>query len=558
MKIRFAIVALLTLTAAGSASAQGNRAYTRADTLRGSFNLPQRAWWDVTFYDLHVAINPPDSSISGRNGITYTVVKPAKEMQIDLQVPLVVDSMVQDGKALKYRRDGNAFFVALTAPQKIGSSKSLTVYYHGKPQPAKRPPWDGGYSWGKDSLGATWIVSTDEGLGASVWWPNKDTEADEPDSMRIATTVPDPLVSVGNGRLRSIRNNGNGTTTYEWFSVNPINNYAINVAIGKYEHFTELYQGERGTLTMDFWPLAYHMDAAKKQWAQARPMMQCMEHWFGPYPWYEDGFKLIEVSNNGMEHQSAVAYGNGFANGYRGRDASGTGYGMKWDFIIVHESAHEWFANNITFKDHADMWVHESFANYAEALYTECLFGKQAGAEYAVGVRRGIRNDRPIEPPDRGVNASGSGDMYPKGGTMLHMIRQIVDNDEQWRGILRGLNKTFWHQTVLGSQIKDYMIKESGKDLSKIFEQYLTTTQIPVFEYAIDGGTLTYRWANVVKGFNMPIKVRLRGEAYSWVTPSEQWQTVPFALPSPGDFKVDVNFYVETRNTAGNTGTPRG
>ncbi len=548
MKNRLALLAMLATAAWQPAFAQGARAYTRADTLRGSFDTPQRAWWDVTFYDLHVAVSPPDSSIRGYNGITYRVLKPAQVLQVDLQVPLVVDSMVQDGKALKYRRDGNAFFVTLASPQRAGASKQLTVYYHGKPQPAKRPPWDGGFTWGTDSLGNPWIVSTDEGIGASIWWPNKDTEADEPDSMRIATTVPDPLVSVGNGRLRSIRNNGNGTTTYEWFSVNPINNYAINVAIGKYEHYTELYQGERGTLTMDFWPLAYHVDAARKQWTQARPMMACLENWFGPYPWYEDGYKLIEVSNNGMEHQTAVTYGNGFANGYRGRDASGTGYGMKWDFIIVHESAHEWFANNITFKDHADMWVHESFANYSEALYTECLFGKQAGAEYAVGVRRGIRNDRPIVPPNRGVNASGSGDMYPKGGTMLHMIRQIVEDDAKWRDILRGLNKTFWHQTVLGSQIQDYMIRESGKDLSKIFEQYLTTTRIPVLEYAVEGAAVRYRWANVVPGFNMPIKVRLAGESYDWVYPTEQWKTARFALPSAADFKLDVNFYVEGKN----------
>ena len=548
MKIRLAALALL-VAALQPVQAQGGRAaFTRADTLRGSYSTPQRVWWDVTFYDLHVAVNPPDSSIKGHTGITYRVVKPAQELQVDLMVPLVVDSMIQDGKSVKYRRDGNAFFATLTSPQRAGASKTLTVYYHGKPQPAKRPPWDGGFTWGADSLGNPWIVSTDEGMGASVWWPNKDTEADEPDSMRIATTVPDPLVSVGNGRLRSIRSNGNGTTTYEWFSVNPINNYAINVAIGKYEHFTEQFQGERGTLTMDYWPLAYHMDAARKQWAQARSMMQCFEHWFGPYPWYEDGYKLIEASNNGMEHQTAVTYGNGFANGYRGRDASGTGYGMKWDFIIVHESAHEWFANNITFKDHADMWVHESFANYSEALYTECLFGKQAGAEYAVGVRRGIRNDRPIQPPDRGVNASGSGDMYPKGGTMLHMMRQIVNDDEKWRGILRGLNKTFWHQTVLGSQVEDYISTAAGTDFSKVFEQYLTTTKIPVLEYSVDGATVKYRWANVVPGFSMPLKVRLAGDSYDWVRPTEQWQTAKFALPSAADFRVDVNFYVTGKN----------
>jgi len=555
MKIRFALLAVLVTCSPALAQAQEARSFTRADSLRGSLNSPQRAWWDVTFYDLHVAVSPSDSSIRGSNRITYRVIAPAKELQVDLMVPLVVDSMVQDGQAVRWRRDGNTFFATLAAPQNAGASKTLAVYYHGKPQPAKRPPWDGGASWKRDSLGATWVVTTDQGMGASVWWPNKDTQADEPDSMRVAITVPDPLLDVSNGRLRRVSNNGDGTTTYEWFVVNPINNYAIALAIGTYDHWSELYRGERGTLTMDFWPLAYHMDAARRQWAQARPMLQCFEHWFGPYPWYEDGYKLIEVSNNGMEHQSAVAYGNGFANGYRGRDASGTGFGMKWDFIIVHESAHEWFGNNITTKDLADMWVHESFANYAEALYTECLFGKQAGAEYAVGVRRGIRNDRPIVPTAYGVNAQGSGDMYPKGGTMLHAIRQIVNDDEKWRGILRGLNRTFWHQTVMGSQIQVYISREAGTDLSKVFEQYLTTTKIPVLEYTVDGGSVKFRWANVVPGFDMPLKVRLAGDAYEWVRPTERWQTARFALPGAADFKIDVNFYVDGKNV-GATAAP--
>lgn len=548
MKNRLAVFALLIAAAVQPAGAQSAHAYSRADSLRGSFNSPQRAWWDVTFYDLHVAVSPGDSSIRGVNGITYRVLKPAKELQVDLMVPLVVDSMVQDGKAVNFRRDGNAFFAALASPQTAGAHKTLLVYYHGKPQPAKRPPWDGGASWKTDSLGSTWVVTTDQGMGASVWWPNKDTQADEPDSMRTAITVPDPLINVSNGRLRRVTNNGNGTTTYEWFVVNPINNYAIALAIGKYDHWSELYQGERGTLTMDFWPLAYHMDAARRQWVQARPMMQCFEHWFGPYPWYEDGYKLIEVSNNGMEHQSAVAYGNGFANGYRGRESSGTGLGMKWDFIIVHESAHEWFGNNITTKDLADMWVHESFANYAEGIYTECLFGKQAGADYIVGNRRGVRNDRPVVPGAYGVNAQGSGDMYIKGGEMLHTIRQIVNDDDKWLGILRGLNKTFWHQTVMGSQIQDYISKGAGTDLSKVFEQYLTTTKIPVLEYSVDGATVKYRWANVVPGFNMPLKVRLAGTGYDWLHPTEQWQTGKFALPAAADFKVDMNFYVDSKN----------
>ena len=297
---------------------------------------------------------------------------------------------------------------------------------------------------------------------------------------------------------------------------------------------------------MDFWPLTYHLEAAKKQWAQAIPMMKCFEHWFGPYPWYEDGFKLIETPHPGMEHQSAVAYGNWYENGYRRRDGSGTGLGLKWDFIIVHESAHEWFANNITAKDNADMWVHESFANYAENLYTECLFGKEAGSEYVIGTRRGIRNDRPIIPP-YGVNAQGSGDMYPKGGNLLHTIRQIVGDDEKWRGILRGLNQTFWHQTVMGEEIEDYIGERAGVDFSRVFDQYLRTTNIPVFEYVVADSTLSYRWTDVVPGFDMPVGVTLSGTDFTLIRPSEAWQTATLRLSSPDAFRVDPNYYVIPR-----------
>src|SRR5262245_60900863 len=448
MKIvmRFALVTALLMASAHSVSAQAERSYTRADTLRGSYTTPARSWWDVTFYDLHVQVNPADSTIRGYNTITYRVLNPAQEMQIDLMEPLQIDSMVQDGKTVTFRREGAAFFATLTSPQTAGALETITVYYHGEPTIARRPPWEGGFSWAADSLKRSWVVTTDQGMGASAWWPNKDTQAEEPDSQRVAITVPDPMINVSNGRLRSTTHNPNKTTTYEWFVTNPINNYAIAVAAGSYAHWSEEYEGEKGKLTMDFWPLDYNLEKAKATFPQARTMMKCFEHWFGPYPWYEDGYKLIEVPNTGMEHQSAVAYGNHYANGYRGRDESGTGLGLKWDFIIVHESAHEWFGNNITTKDMADMWVHESFANYAEGIYTECLFGKEAGAQYTVGSRRGISNDAPIIPAYE-VNDQGSGDMYPKGGEMLHTIRQIVDNDEKWRAILAGLNKTFWHQT---------------------------------------------------------------------------------------------------------------
>ena len=542
---RFAFALLLLLLAGSSGLAA--QTYTRADSLRGSLTAPERTWWDATFYDLHVKVSPADSSIAGYNEITYRVVEPAREMQIDLQAPLRVDSVVQDGRALPVRREGNAWFASPAGEQTIGALRTVTVYYQGKPQVAQRPPWDGGFTWTQDSLGRPWIVTTSQGIGASIWWPNKDIGTEEPDSQRVSITVPDPLVHVGNGRLHEVKPGGDGTTTYEWFVTNPINNYAISVAAGNYAHYSEYLQGERGTLTLDFWPLDYNLEAARRQFPQAISTLQCFEYWFGPYPWYEDGYKLIEVPNTGMEHQSAVTYGNQYANGYRGRDASGTGLGLEWDFIIVHETAHEWFANNITAKDLADMWVHESFANYAESLYTECLFGKEAGARYAIGTRQGIRNDRPIVPA-YGVNAQGSGDMYPKGGNMLHTIRQIVGDDEKWRGILRGLNRTFWHQTVTGAQVEAYISEQAGVDLSNVFDQYLRSTKVPTFEYRIDGGTLFYRWTNVVPGFDMPIGVTLSERGYTVIHPREEWQKARLRLRDRSSFKVDPNFYVETRN----------
>ncbi len=541
--MRIPVFVAAAVVAASALPAQTPRVFTHADSLRGSYTSPGRAWWDVGFYDLHVTVNPADSSIRGWNGITYRALAPGRELQIDLMVPLEVDSMIQDGAPVAFRRDSNAFFATPATPAAVGETKTIRVYYHGRPQIARRPPWSGGFTWTTDSLGRPWIVTTDQGIGASIWWPNKDTQADEPDSQRVALTVPSALKDVANGRLRSVTPNADGTTTYEWFVVNPINNYAIAVAAANYAHYSDTLQGEAGMLSLDYWPLDYHLEAAHRQFPQSKTMLTCFEHWFGPYPWYEDGYKLIEVPNNGMEHQSAVAYGNRYANGYQGRDGSGTGLGMKWDFIIVHESAHEWFGNNITAKDNADMWVHESFANYAEGIYTECLFGKEAGSQYIIGNRRLIRNDAPIVPA-YGVNAQGSGDMYPKGGNMLHTIRQIVDDDAKWRDILRGLNSTFRHQTVTGQQVQDYISREAGTDLSKVFQQYLTTTQVPVLEYRIDGRRLSYRWSGVVPGFDMPVRVFLSKGASRVLKPTEAWRTDKVSLDAPADFKVDANYYV--------------
>ncbi len=540
-----AALAALALATPPRAAAQDTTRYTHADTLRGS-NGPARAWWDVAFYDLRVRVNPADSSIRGSNGITYRVLQPLQEMQIDLQVPLEVDSIVQDRRRLTYRRDGNAFFVTLAARQRAGELRTVTVWYHGKPRVARRPPWDGGFSWSTDSLGNRWIATSNEGLGASVWWPLKDFNGDEPDSQRIAITVPDPIVDVSNGRLRGTTHNPDSTTTYEWFVTEPINNYDVAVNAGTYAHWTDTLAGESGPLTMDFWPLAYHLDAAKRQFRQATPMMRCFEQWFGPFPWYADGYKLVETPHLGMEHQSAVAYGNHYRNGYLGRDLSGTGLGLQWDFIIVHESAHEWWGNSLSAQDHADMWLHESFGNYAESIYTECQQSRTAGGAYVIGTRIGIRNDRPIIPA-YGVNANGSGDMYPKGGNMLHTIRQIVDDDAKWRGILRGLQRTFRHQTVTGRQVQEYMSREAGVDLSKVFAQYLTTTMVPEFQWKVEGTTLSYRWASVVAGFDMPVRVQVPGMGTRLLRPTEAWQTLTVPAPLAGPPVVDDNFYVTAR-----------
>jgi aminopeptidase N len=537
-------------------AAQDTTRYSHADTLRGS-NGPDRAWWDVTFYDLHTRVNPSDSSISGWNGITYLVKQPAREMQIDLQVPLEVDSMVQDRRRLTYRRDGNVFFVTLSARQRAGERKTITVWYHGKPRVGRRLPWDGGFTFPMDSLGNQWVATANEGLGASVWWPNKDYLGDEPDSQRIAITVPDSMTDVSNGRLRSTTPNHDGTTTYEWFVTEPINNYDVEINAGRYAHFSDSLMGEAGKLTLDFWPLAYHVEAARRQFQQVKPMLQCFEHWFGAYPWYADGYKLIETPHLGMEHQSGVAYGNHFQNGYLGRDLSRTGLGLQWDFIIIHESAHEWWGNNISAQDHADMWLHESFANYAEGIYTECQLGKSAGAAYMIGARRGVRNDRPVVPVF-GVNAQGSGDMYPKGGNMLHTIRAIIDDDARWRGILRGLTRTFRHQTVTGQQVREYISREAGVDLGKVFDQYLTTTMIPSFEYRVESGTLSYRWANVVPGFDMPLRVGIPGMGQRVLHPTESWQTLAVGSARADDIAVDENFYVTARNTGAAAATGSG
>jgi aminopeptidase N len=527
-----------------NSTAQDN-VFTRADTLRGTIT-PERAWWDLTYYHLQVKPNAADSTLSGSTQIHYKVLQPSQLIQVDLQEPLQVQKVVQDGQELKFKRDGNAFFIILNKEQKTGSKESIEVFYSGRPRLAKRPPWDGGVQWVPDGKGNTIISTSCQGLGSSVWWPCKDHMYDEPDSMMISVTVPANMKDISNGVLRSVTDNKDSTKTFNWFVRNPINNYGVNMNVANYESWDEVYKGEKGDLPVSYYVLPENLEKAKVQFKQVPMMLKAFEHWFGPYPFYEDGYKLVEVPYLGMEHQSSVTYGNGYKNGYLGRDLSGTGWGLKWDFIIIHESGHEWFANNITYKDVADMWVHESFTNYSENLYTEYYFGKEAGEDYVIGTRKVIANDIPIVGP-YGVNKEGSKDMYYKGGNMLHTIRQVVNNDEKWRQILRGLNKTFYHQTVDGSQIEEYITKESGKDLSKVFDQYLRDIRIPVLEYSLRGNEVQYRWNNVVKDFEMPVKVKINGKE-QFITPENEWKSLK--IKGAKVLEVDRNYYVESKSVA--------
>ncbi|WP_337045105.1 M1 family metallopeptidase [Emticicia sp. 17c] len=515
--------------------------FTHDDTLRGSIT-PERSWWDLKYYELRVKVNPPEKYISGSTSVYYQVLKPYQTIQIDLQPPLAIDKVTQDGKELSFKKDGkNAYMIALKKKQEKGKRESIVVYYSGNPIVAKRPPWDGGVQWVKDSQGNDYVATSCQGLGASAWWPCKDHMYDECDSMLISITVPENLKDVSNGRLRQVISNSDGTKTFNWFVSNPINNYGINMNVGNYEHFGDTYEGEKGKLTLDYYVLPENIAKAKEQFKQVPMMLKAFEYWFGPYPFYEDGYKLVEVPYLGMEHQSSVTYGNKYKNGYLGRDLSGTGWGMKWDFIIVHESGHEWFANNITYKDIADMWIHESFTNYSENLFTEYYYGKEAGAAYVIGCRKNILNKAPII-GTYNVNSGGSGDMYYKGGNMLHTMRQIVDDDARWRQVLRGLNKTFYHQTVVSKQIEDYVSEKSGKNFSKVFDQYLRDIRIPELEYKIENGKLVYRWSNCIEGFNMPVKVAINQDKTNFIYPTTQWQT----LKQEGvtEIKLDENFYV--------------
>ena len=519
------------------------KTFTKTDTLRGTIT-PERIWWDLNYYDLDVTVDPAKKYISGKNTIRYTVLENNQVLQVDLQPPLKITKVTQKGKKLKFTSATNAHFIKLKQKQQKGAVNEIVVHYEGNPKEAVNAPWDGGFSWSKDENGKPFVATSCQGLGASVWWPNKDHMYDEVDSMRISVTNPKGLSNISNGRLEKIEEHAN-TVTSHWVVKNPINNYGVNVNIGDYVHFSEVYNGEKGPLTMDYYVLSDNLEKAKVHFKDAPKMMKAFEHWFGPYPFYEDGYKLVEAPYLGMEHQSSVTYGNKYKQGYMGNDFSGSGWGLKFDYLIIHESGHEWFANNITNKDIADMWIHESFTTYSESIFLDYYYGTQAANEYVIGLRRNIANDIPII-GNYDVNDEGSGDMYFKGANMIHTIRQLVDNDEKWRRILRGLNKDFYHSIVTTEQIEGYLSHQSGIDLTTFFNQYLRDVRIPTLEYKIESNKLQYRYTNIVDGFAMPVKVKINDKE-QWIFPSKEWNTIDVAS-SNASVVFDPNFYINLKN----------
>jgi len=519
---------------------QNKTLFTKQDTLRGSITK-ERAWWDLNHYHLDIKVDPEKKYISGHNTIQYTVLKSHSIMQIDLQAPLVITKVTQDSIILPVESVGSAHFISLAETQNVGDINYLKVHYEGHPQEAKNAPWDGGVSWKKDPNGNHFIATSCQGIGASIWWPNKDHMYDEVDSMHISVNIPKNLTNISNGRLLDLEQHNDDTVTSHWFVSNPINNYGVNINIGDYAHFSEVFNGEKGALDLDYYVLKDNLKKAKLHFKDAPKMMSAFEFWLGPYPFYEDGFKLVEVPYLGMEHQSSITYGNQYLKGYLGNDLSKTGWGLKFDFIIIHEAGHEWFANNITYRDIADMWIHEGFTAYIESLYLEYHFGKKAGNEYAVGKGQVIRNDKPII-GHYNVNNEGSSDMYNKGAFMLHTLRQLIGNDEKWRNILRGLNTTFYHQTVTTKEIEEYLSKTSQINLTAFFNQYLRDVRIPTIEYKLHNDNVTYRYTNIVNNFDMPVKLKLK-EGYQWIYPKAEWQDLDLKETS---FTIDENFLIKS------------
>jgi len=518
-----------------------SKKFTKADSLRGSLR-PERTAFDMLRYDLNIEVNPKAKTISGYNAIEFKVLDNQKVMQLDLFENMEIDSITFQRKNLNYTREFNAVFIDFEEELNQGTTHELKFYYHGKPIIAESPPWDGGFVFTKDNNNNPWVAVAVQGTGASLWFPNKDHLSDEPDQAEIKITVPENLVAVSNGRLvDEIISADDQKKTFHWKVTYPINNYNITLNIGDYVNFKDKFHN----LDLDYYVLSHNLKKAQTQFEQVKPMMECFYEKLGPYPFERDSFKLVETPYLGMEHQSAVAYGNQYRNGYLGNDLSGTGYGLKFDFIIIHESGHEWFGNSISVKDIADLWIHEGFTSYTESVFLECEYGKEAALEYLSGLRQNITNKRPII-GNYGVNHEGSGDMYYKGSNMINTLRSLIEDDELWWKTLRQFNIEFAYKTITTEEVVQFFSLSFDKDLTAFFDQYLKYPKIPklLIEKVENKNQLKFKWEADVEEFDMPVEVSL-GNASTRIFPkSDKWKTID--LESNQTLKVDLKkFYID-------------
>lgn len=514
--------------------------FTRKDTLQGGLR-PERTCFDVQRYDLDIQINPAERTISGSNTITFTLAENTNSIQIDLFENMKIDSISYNNKKLSYVREHDAVFIIFQNTLfKNTGDHILKFYYSGKPVIARRAPWDGGFVFTKDTNGNHWIGVAVQGTGASLWYPVKDSQTDEPDrGASIKVAVPNGLMNVSNGRFLGSEDLKNGYTRWDWEVKNPINTYDITVNIGDYVHLHDNYKG----LDLDYYVLRDHAAKAEKHFEEVKPMMDCFQSKFGEYPFKEDGYKLVETPYLGMEHQSAVAYGNYFMKGYMGADLSGTQLGLLFDYIIIHESGHEWFGNSITSADIADMWIHEGFTMYTEVVYMECQYGYEKAQIYMNGMKRNVDNDKPIIGP-YGVNKEGSGDMYYKGALMLNTIRHIINDETKWWKILHDYSVAHRHQIIDTKTVIDFFSNKSGINLTPVFNQYLRYTAIPHLEYRITDNKLEYRWQASENDFTMPIDIKINGKKVR-IQPTTTWIKSNLKVKKPEDIEVlTQDFYV--------------
>ena len=484
-------------------------------------------------------VDPETKLIRGDNLIRFKMLADATRIQIDLVSTLHIDKVLFGSTELHYTRDGNAVLIDFPHNLRKGSTQTIDFFYSGHPIETGR---FGVFTFKKDSEGHTWINTACEGIGASMWWPNKDQWHDEVKSMDISVAIPSSLVDVSNGRFVSKADLGDGYTQWNWHVHYPINNYDVSLNIGDYQHFSD----SLGKLTLDFYALPQDLAKAKIQFAQAKGMLQAYQHYFGPYPFIKDGYKLIEVPYSGMEHQSAVTYGNHFTNGYLGRDWTGVGISPRFDFIIIHESGHEWFGNAVSAADSSDMWIHEGWTTYLESLYVEYRWGKADALKYLNAYKSKVRNLHPIL-QQHGINAEPPQDQYFKGALFLNTLRSVVDDDPRWFKLLHNVFQHFKYKNIMTEDMVAYFNQQTRGylhlDLTPIFNQYLRHKDLPTLELAFDPSShlVRYRWNADEAAFNMPIQV---GDPAHWqlIHPTAQWQTLPTNL-APGDFHVATDLY---------------